>query len=156
MESTGLRDDAFTNVPGGDSVQGEPEGTRPIDISRKITACVACRKQKVCVQVHGIRPRTNEVAHVVDNNDPKHQIKCHMPQGQAPCVRCRKRGLSCTVNRSLQMLIQDHTTYVLCSIRLLLMGIRIHAQNARCWLIVLLQMEICHDDKDAELRDGHG
>lgn len=30
------------------------------------------------------------------------------------------------------------------------------ASNARCWLMVLLQMEVCHDDKDAKLRDGHG
>ena len=52
---------------------------RPIDISRKITACVACRKQK---------------------------IKCHMPDGAIPCTRCKKRGLSCVVNRSLQMLLE--------------------------------------------------
>ncbi|KAF2816273.1 uncharacterized protein BDZ99DRAFT_484929 [Mytilinidion resinicola] len=50
------------------------------DISRKITACVACRKQK---------------------------IKCNMRDGRAPCLRCKKRGLSCTVNRSLQMLLEE-------------------------------------------------
>jgi hypothetical protein len=50
------------------------------DISRKITACVACRKQK---------------------------IKCHMQDGLPPCARCKKRGLSCTVNRSLQMLLES-------------------------------------------------
>lgn len=52
---------------------------KPIDISRKITACVACRKQK---------------------------IKCHMDDGAPPCTRCKKRGLSCAVNRSLQMLLE--------------------------------------------------
>ena len=51
------------------------------DITRKITACVACRKQK---------------------------IKCHMGrEGQAPCTRCRKRGLPCTVNKSLQMILES-------------------------------------------------
>lgn len=49
------------------------------DISRKLTACVACRKQK---------------------------IKCHMQEGLPPCTRCKKRGVSCTVNRSLQMLLE--------------------------------------------------
>lgn len=53
---------------------------KPIDISRKITACVACRKQK---------------------------IKCHMGDGDPPCIRCKKRGLSCVVNRSLQMLLES-------------------------------------------------
>ncbi|CAK7233165.1 hypothetical protein SBRCBS47491_008516 [Sporothrix bragantina] len=57
---------------------------KPPDISRKITACVACRKQK---------------------------IKCHMADGQAPCMRCKKRGLPCTVNRSLQMLLESDTTW---------------------------------------------
>ncbi|KAJ9610244.1 hypothetical protein H2200_005021 [Cladophialophora chaetospira] len=53
---------------------------KPIDISRKITACVACRKQK---------------------------IKCNMGDGAPPCTRCKKRGLSCVVNRSLQMLLES-------------------------------------------------
>ncbi|RFU23914.1 hypothetical protein B7463_g12426, partial [Scytalidium lignicola] len=50
------------------------------DISRKITACVACRKQK---------------------------IKCHMNGLNPPCTRCKARGLSCTVNKSLQMLLEN-------------------------------------------------
>ena len=53
---------------------------KPPDISRKITACVACRKQKT---------------------------KCNMPDGLAPCARCKLRNLSCTVNRSLQMLLES-------------------------------------------------
>ncbi|CZR58310.1 uncharacterized protein PAC_08202 [Phialocephala subalpina] len=48
------------------------------DISRKITACVACRKQK---------------------------IKCHL-SGSPPCSRCKTRGLPCTVNKSLQMILE--------------------------------------------------
>ncbi|KAJ9144626.1 Transcription factor [Pleurostoma richardsiae] len=56
---------------------GDP---KPPAISRKITACVACRKQK---------------------------IKCHMRDSRPPCTRCKTRGLSCTVNRSLQMLLES-------------------------------------------------
>ncbi|RVX67866.1 hypothetical protein B0A52_08471 [Exophiala mesophila] len=58
---------------------------KPIDISRKITACVACRKQKV---------------------------KCFMgTDGSPPCTRCKKRGISCTVNRSLQMLLENDVSW---------------------------------------------
>ncbi|ODM15160.1 hypothetical protein SI65_09399 [Aspergillus cristatus] len=49
-------------------------------ISRKITACAACRKQK---------------------------IRCDMPDGVPPCMRCRRRELSCVLNRSLQSLIEE-------------------------------------------------
>ncbi|KAJ5747026.1 uncharacterized protein N7511_008722 [Penicillium nucicola] len=48
-------------------------------ITRKITACGACRKQK---------------------------IKCDMTNG-APCKRCRTRGLSCVLNKSLQSLVEE-------------------------------------------------
>ncbi|KAF2774469.1 hypothetical protein EJ03DRAFT_347068 [Teratosphaeria nubilosa] len=54
-------------------------GDQQPEITRKITACVACRKQK---------------------------IKCQM-NGGPPCSRCKKRGLSCTVNRSLQMILES-------------------------------------------------
>ncbi|EME44300.1 hypothetical protein DOTSEDRAFT_71961 [Dothistroma septosporum NZE10] len=58
---------------------------KPPDITRKITACVACRKQK---------------------------IKCHMgANGQPPCTRCKKRGLSCTVNKSLQMILESDASW---------------------------------------------
>ncbi|KAH8810625.1 hypothetical protein F5884DRAFT_853996 [Xylogone sp. PMI_703] len=50
------------------------------DITRKITACVACRKQK---------------------------IKCHMNGLNPPCSRCKARGLPCTVNKSLQMILEN-------------------------------------------------
>ncbi|KAL4899907.1 hypothetical protein BDW74DRAFT_188792 [Aspergillus multicolor] len=49
-------------------------------ITRKITACAACRKNK---------------------------IRCDMSGDGPPCVRCRRRGLSCVLNRSLQSLIDD-------------------------------------------------
>ncbi|KAJ5883422.1 uncharacterized protein N7473_010308 [Penicillium subrubescens] len=48
-------------------------------ITRKITACGACRKQK---------------------------IKCDMTDGP-PCTRCRRRGLSCVLNKSLQSLVEE-------------------------------------------------
>ncbi|KAF2718651.1 hypothetical protein K431DRAFT_340598 [Polychaeton citri CBS 116435] len=53
---------------------------KPPDITRKITACVACRKQK---------------------------IRCHMVNGEPPCTRCQKRGLPCNVNKSLQMILES-------------------------------------------------
>ncbi|KAJ6078511.1 hypothetical protein N7467_008264 [Penicillium canescens] len=48
-------------------------------ITRKITACGACRKQK---------------------------IKCDMTNGP-PCTRCRRRDLSCILNKSLQSLVEE-------------------------------------------------
>lgn len=58
---------------------------KPPDITRKITACVACRKQK---------------------------IKCHMSRdGKPPCTRCKKRGLPCTVNKSLQMILESDSAW---------------------------------------------
>lgn len=35
------------------------------------------------------------------------QTKCQMRNAQPPCTRCKQRGLSCTVNRSLQMLLEN-------------------------------------------------
>ncbi|CAK7201812.1 hypothetical protein SEUCBS139899_004527 [Sporothrix eucalyptigena] len=57
---------------------------KPPEISRKITACVACRKLK---------------------------IKCSMPDSKPPCTRCKRRDLSCTVNHSLQMLLENDVTW---------------------------------------------
>lgn len=46
-------------------------------------------------------------------------------------------------------------SYNVC-ILLLWIGIYLHKANARRWLMMFLQMEVYHDDKDAKLRDGHG
>ncbi|KAL4891208.1 hypothetical protein BDV59DRAFT_194421 [Aspergillus ambiguus] len=63
----------------------ESFGDRRIpDISRKITACVACRKLKT---------------------------KCHMNDGKPPCSRCKTRSLTCTVNKSLQMLLESDASW---------------------------------------------
>lgn len=60
-------------------------GDRKIpDISRKITACVLCRKLK---------------------------IKCHMNDNDPPCNRCKVRGLACSVNKSLQMLLENDASW---------------------------------------------
>lgn len=37
-----------------------------------------------------------------------------MRDAQPPCTRCKKRGLPCTVNRSLQMLLDGDNVYVPC------------------------------------------
>ncbi|CZR68275.1 uncharacterized protein PAC_18174 [Phialocephala subalpina] len=60
---------------------GDP---RPPEISRKITACVSCRK---------------------------HKVKCDLQNAGVPCTRCKKRGLSCAVKKSLQMLLEDDATW---------------------------------------------
>lgn len=67
---------------------------KPPEISRKITACVACRKLK---------------------------IKCHMQDAKPPCTRCKRRDLACTVNHSLQMLLENDVTWVpqLCGVPLI-------------------------------------
>ncbi|KAK7226763.1 hypothetical protein V2G26_014766 [Clonostachys chloroleuca] len=76
--------DSPLKLPLGPDALRASFGDRKIDVSRKITACVACRKQK---------------------------IKCHMPDASVPCGRCKKRGLPCTVNRSLQMLLEDDASW---------------------------------------------
>ncbi|KAH8697401.1 hypothetical protein BGW36DRAFT_167455 [Talaromyces proteolyticus] len=77
-------DESLPSPPAVSALRESFGDRKPPDITRKITACVACRKQKV---------------------------KCHMRDGQVPCSRCKKRGLSCTVNRSLQMLLEDDVTW---------------------------------------------
>jgi hypothetical protein len=45
----------------------------------------------------------------------KIKVKCDIKTTDAPCTRCRTRGLSCTVNKSLQMLLEDDASYVVFS-----------------------------------------
>ncbi|KAK3935718.1 hypothetical protein QBC46DRAFT_358024 [Diplogelasinospora grovesii] len=58
---------------------GQLEAKMP-QISRKVKACAACRKQK---------------------------IKCSMGDAGPPCARCTERGLSCALNKSLQSIIDE-------------------------------------------------
>ncbi|KAL4967111.1 uncharacterized protein BDV14DRAFT_207611 [Aspergillus stella-maris] len=79
------RDSAATNGHHESSSDQGPKGGQELTevlpgITRKITACAACRKNK---------------------------IRCDMPDDGPPCIRCRRRGLSCVLNRSLQSLIED-------------------------------------------------
>ncbi|KAJ5994915.1 hypothetical protein N7481_001892 [Penicillium waksmanii] len=80
-----LTDDASEALPESSSQPHPSEGkdASVLDvlpgITRKITACGACRKQK---------------------------IKCDMTNGP-PCTRCRRRGLSCVLNKSLQSLVEE-------------------------------------------------
>ncbi|QKX54693.1 uncharacterized protein TRUGW13939_01781 [Talaromyces rugulosus] len=53
-------------------------------ITRKVKACAACRKQK---------------------------IKCDMDDDCPPCKRCKERGLSCKLNKSLQTLIDEESRW---------------------------------------------
>ena len=41
----------------------------------------------------------------------KQKIKCHMRDSQPPCTRCKKRGLPCTVNKSLQMILESDSVW---------------------------------------------
>lgn len=50
-------------------------------ISRKIRACTNCKN---------------------------HKVRCDK-EGEAPCQRCRRMGLDCVVNKSLQTLLDDET-----------------------------------------------
>lgn len=88
--------------PTGVNALRESFGDRKLpDITRKITACVACRKQKVCLVLFLLVPEA-----VAD----LYQVKCHMRDGESPCSRCKKRGLPCTVNRSLQTILEEDAT----------------------------------------------
>jgi hypothetical protein len=39
------------------------------------------------------------------------KVKCNVALGGSPCARCKNRGLSCTVNKSLQTLLEDDASY---------------------------------------------
>ena len=84
----------------------ESFGDRKIpDISRKITACVSCRKLKVRRSFIGLEQNLELTLMGV-------KIKCHMNNDQPPCMRCKTRGTTCTVNKSLQTLLEGDASYV--------------------------------------------
>jgi hypothetical protein len=49
-------------------------------ISRRIRACTECKR---------------------------HKVRCDMKAGESICSRCRRMGLDCVVNKSLQTLLED-------------------------------------------------
>jgi hypothetical protein len=69
-------------------------------ISRKVKACAACRKQKVHLIILTdrwiSRPGTDNL-----------QIKCIMDDRGPPCRRCTERNLGCVLNKSLQTIIDE-------------------------------------------------
>lgn len=73
------------SVPARNGSTNDPasEERKMPTISRKVKACAACRKQK---------------------------IKCMMP-GEPPCQRCKERGLSCRLNKSLQTLMSEDSRW---------------------------------------------
>ncbi|KAH0361973.1 hypothetical protein KCU89_g19165, partial [Aureobasidium melanogenum] len=75
-----------TNATSMSPPQGPPQDSpNGPQISRKVKACAACRKQKIkCL---------------MDNN------------GEPPCRRCIERGLSCVLNKSLQTLINERSQW---------------------------------------------
>ncbi|RAH43351.1 uncharacterized protein BO95DRAFT_445147 [Aspergillus brunneoviolaceus CBS 621.78] len=53
-------------------------------ISRRIRACTECKR---------------------------HKVRCDMNEGETACHRCRRMGLECVVNKSLQTLLDDETEW---------------------------------------------
>ncbi|PYH44987.1 Zn(II)2Cys6 transcription factor [Aspergillus saccharolyticus JOP 1030-1] len=53
-------------------------------ISRRIRACTECKR---------------------------HKVRCDMNEGETGCHRCRRMGLECVVNKSLQTLLDDETEW---------------------------------------------
>ncbi|RAL10522.1 Zn(II)2Cys6 transcription factor [Aspergillus homomorphus CBS 101889] len=53
-------------------------------ISRRIRACTECKR---------------------------HKVRCDMNEGETRCHRCRRMGLECVVNKSLQTLLDDETEW---------------------------------------------
>lgn len=67
----------FAPTPEDDSRQRERHIPK---ISRRIRACTECKR---------------------------HKVRCDMNAGESVCQRCRRMGLECVVNKSLQTLLQD-------------------------------------------------
>lgn len=77
-----VRTGSRSHKPSNSEVQ-QDQTTKLPGISRKVKACAACRKQK---------------------------IKCIMT-GDPPCQRCKERGLSCRLNKSLQTLMSEDSKW---------------------------------------------
>ncbi|KAH8891506.1 hypothetical protein GQ53DRAFT_147907 [Thozetella sp. PMI_491] len=78
---------SWTELNGGadrqDLLQAASDESIP-HLSRKIKACVSCRK---------------------------HKIKCLIDDSGPPCRRCVKHGLECVIGRNLQAIIDEKTQY---------------------------------------------
>jgi hypothetical protein len=76
-------------------------------ISRKVKACAACRKQKVCSLAQRRCTAEAVCAGSRLRADGLEQIKCLMDDSGPPCRRCIDRNLSCVLNKSLQSLLDE-------------------------------------------------
>lgn len=64
---------------------------------------------------HALHAENSRYAPICRKNSrrlTKPQIKCHMNDDKPPCTRCKRRGLSCSVNRSLQAILESDASYV--------------------------------------------
>ncbi|KAJ5114653.1 hypothetical protein NUU61_000412 [Penicillium alfredii] len=75
--------DASSASPGAFSPEDHPRPHIP-KISRKIRACTECKR---------------------------HKVRCDMKAGGSVCSRCRRMGLECIVNKSLQTLLEDEAEW---------------------------------------------
>jgi hypothetical protein len=73
--------------------------------SRPVSLAASSRCQAACSHLRRSTLCTNN----------KIKVKCDIKTTGAPCTRCRTRGLSCTVNKSLQMLLEDDASYAILS-----------------------------------------
>ncbi|KAJ4039354.1 hypothetical protein NW761_008016 [Fusarium oxysporum] len=60
------------------------ENQFPPQISRKVKACTACRRQK---------------------------IKCLIDENGPPCRRCAEKGLGCVLGKNLQTILDEKSQY---------------------------------------------
>ncbi|KAF9888452.1 hypothetical protein FE257_008730 [Aspergillus nanangensis] len=80
-------DASSTSSPQGTFPHSTPENQRQQHIpkiSRRIRACTECKR---------------------------HKVRCDMKVGESSCNRCRRMGLDCVVNKSLQTLLDDEAEW---------------------------------------------
>ncbi|CEJ56884.1 hypothetical protein PMG11_05599 [Penicillium brasilianum] len=76
--------DASSPSPQGGFTPEDQRQAHVPKISRRIRACTECKK---------------------------HKVRCDMKTGESTCSRCRRMGLECVVNKSLQTLLEDEADW---------------------------------------------
>ncbi|KAJ5219852.1 hypothetical protein N7468_009056 [Penicillium chermesinum] len=78
-------DSSSVSPQGGFSPDDNPRAQQHVPkISRRIRACTECKR---------------------------HKVRCDMKTGESTCSRCRRMGLECVVNKSLQTLLEDEADW---------------------------------------------
>ncbi|KAJ5884961.1 hypothetical protein N7495_009471 [Penicillium taxi] len=78
-------DHSPTSLQDGFTLEDNGRSTQHVPkISRKIRACTECKR---------------------------HKVRCDMKIGESVCSRCRRMGLECVVNKSLQTLLEDEADW---------------------------------------------